>query len=270
MPASSRYIGVTGFTSPEEVAVALRVFDHYRDESLAPRLMIGVLASNKTLRGERTRYPHRYPEIEHIPSIFPRSDRAVGLVHYATDDPDTIDEQLEELMRHCGDGCTGFQLNMAWPKPELLSSIPLDMHVVLQIGSRALEMAGNDPDEVARRVAEYGSLARKGPMYIGPVTDVLIDASGGRGVPIDLTMADAYVGALTQHREWLRVGVAGGLDHATLVSNAFRQFMKKHSGTFCPQISIDAEGRLRTEDDQLDLHRMVAYLHAAFLLYSTV
>lgn len=257
---TSRYVGVTGFTSYEEVEVALRAFDVYRDFHLRPLLMIGVLLSSKTLAGKKTRYPHRYPVIEDIPNILApvRAKSAVRLIHYTTDDPDTVDQQIEKIMKGCGREIDGFQFNMAWPKPELLSKIPMHMRVVLQIGSHALKVAGNDPEEVARRVASYR----------GPVTDVLIDASGGRGVPIDLTTTDAYVKALERHSEWLRIGVAGGLNHAALAHDDFRQFMKKHSGKFCPHISIDAEGKLRTEDDRLDLHRMLAYLHAAFLLYS--
>lgn len=52
------YIGITGFMSRDEVEEVLTVFP----ENSTRKLMVGVLASEKTLHGPTNKWPNRYPD----------------------------------------------------------------------------------------------------------------------------------------------------------------------------------------------------------------
>ena len=110
MPQST-YIGVTGFMTPQEVRAALRCFSG----SPACKFMVGVLVSSKTLAGKRNKWPGRYPATERIVEIFQPHAAAVNLIHYNTDEPNTLSGQLLRLMDLAGSHLHGFQLNIAWP-----------------------------------------------------------------------------------------------------------------------------------------------------------
>jgi hypothetical protein len=239
------YIGVTGFMSQGEVAAALNAF---RDGPATGgrKIMVGVLASSKTLAGQKNKWPNRYPAPRDIARLFSTDPRALNLIHYATDDQSTLDEQLRTLLRLGGPNLHGFQLNMAWPDPGALEVLE-GKRVVLQIGAKAIALAG-DAEDIASCVDEY--------THDGHITDVLIDASGGKGVPMDPDLVIACVDAIADWHPDLGIGVAGGLSAATLGS------LRPITGTF-PFVSIDAEGRLRTDDDRLDVAAMQEYLIVA-------
>lgn len=211
-------------------------------------LMIGVLASSKTINGGKNRYAHRYPSVERIREIFPPHRRTLNLIHYSTDERETLREQIKKLTSLGGPYLDGFQFNIAWPSPDAIC-VP-GMRVVLQIGSRALEECGNDPEQVWRKLTYYDP----------EITDVLIDASGGKGIPIDAQTAKRYADAIREHIPRLRVGIAGGLSAETI--ELVRPFFDAE-----PKPSIDAEGQLRDPDDILNLKKMTQYLEAAARLY---
>lgn len=80
------YIGVTGFMTRVEVRAVLETVP----AGSKYRLMVGVLMSSKTLRGEQNKWPGRYPKRETVPKIFVDDPRTFNLVHYATDNPDAL------------------------------------------------------------------------------------------------------------------------------------------------------------------------------------
>lgn len=243
------YIGVTGITSLRE-AQALLAGVPPSSERL---LMVGVLASAKTLRGDTTKYPQRYPQVEEIAGIFSDDARALNLIHFATDTQETLGDQLRALVHLGGPRLHGFQLNVVWPSRDVLrvfhDEFP-DKHIVLQIGKRAAEQEGDDPQRVAERVATYEGLAD----YL------LLDSSGGLGKELDAERSRAYLNAFTERKVNIGLGVAGGMSAETyhLVAPLLKEF---------PGLSIDAEGRLRNENDELQLERAKEYLAAAFAGY---
>jgi len=246
----SPYIGVTGFTVKREVTAATNVYDDLSDKG-ERLLMIGVLASSKTLAGRPNKWPNRYPKVQNISQLFPPHRRTVNLIHYATDDQATLSEQLQKLELLGGRNLDGFQLNMAWPDPNLII-VSEGKRVVLQLGRRALEDFSDNPENVARQLEHYK----------GIVTDVLIDASGGCGVPMDLEIVEDYVHTLiARHGSWLGIGVAGGLFHENM--SQLRQLVEKF-----PNISVDAEGRLRTASDNLHYGLVESYILAASELFT--
>src|SRR3989338_7139469 len=220
------YVGVTGFMSRAEVNEALSVVP----QDSTHCLMVGVLMSSKTLAGQTNKWPGRYPKKEAVADIFIDDSRALNLVHYNTDEPETLCSQLEEITAFAGPHLDGFQLNMAWPRIAQLEDYRWansSKFIVLQVGSRAMAQV-ESLDDFAESVGAY--LA---------VTDaVLIDPSGGKGEPLDAAKAADYLWSVVTYP--IGLGAAGGLGPRTL------QLIDPLVHDFGSILSIDAEGQLRT------------------------
>lgn len=243
------YIGITGFMTKEEVRTVLNCVPTYSGRLL----MVGVLASSKTMKGIPNKWPNRYPKRANLGGIFESDLRVLNLVHFNTKEPETLYDQMLEVERLVGSSCHGFQLNIAWPSVEVLTRIAIrrgKTKIVLQIGNRALEMVSHDPRLLADKVTEYKQV----------VDYVLLDPSGGYGVSFDTEKARTYLDALSSKNLNLGLGVAGGLSPTTLDSIAplLVDF---------PSLSIDAEGRLRDKNDILDLSLAREYVLKALSLF---
>lgn len=242
------YIGVTGFMTPQEVRAALRRFTAF----VPRKLMVGVLASSKTLRGQPNKWPGRYPVMERMKEIFQSHDLAVNLIHYNTDDPATLAEQLIELIGYAGPHLHGFQLNVAWPPPNEITKFheatDSKYRIVLQIDGRAMAEVDDNPVRLAYRVSQW--------YYGGSFHDILIDSSGGKGQPFDLAKARDILGEF-KFQELLHLwnlGIAGGLGPSTVKRLA--PLLEEH-----PNLNWDAEGQLRDPDsDDLDMLQVANYL----------
>lgn len=246
------YIGVTGVFTADEINHLLQTVP-----ATATRpLMAGVLVSSKTLAGMTNKYPRRFPPVEKIPSIFCGQSRALRLIHYSTDEPETLARQLLRLSRIAGPYLDGFQLNVAWP-----SALEIEKfwerygghRMVLQIGAPALAAVGNDPAACASRVAEYEPF----------ITDVLVDPSGGKDIPLDPAAVRAYLDAIRRQCPSLGLGTAGGLGSRAL---SLVEPLLSDS----PDLSLDAEGGLRDADDDLNLSAAREYLQRAYRLFDAV
>lgn len=233
-----RYTGITGFVTRAEVDACLAALP----EGLT--LMCGVLVSEKTLRGERNRWHRRYPSVEDIAGIFSDDPRCLNLIHYCSDKPpsEATIQRLWEL------GCPdvhGFQFNGAWPVPKVLATNG-GIDVVLQLRPQGA------PTDIMDRLRAAVDAMPECRVH------VLIDGSGGRGIPMDPDIADAWgmmIGGCFGNG--IGLGFAGGLDAETLprIADEVRTW----------GASIDAEGRLRDGDEggTLNLDRARAYLQAA-------
>lgn len=242
-------MGITGFMSLYEVLHVLSALP-----ADANRLvMIGVLASLKTMRGIKNKWPNRYPAMDEIAGIFPDHPLALNLIHYNTKEKETLGDQLVAMTEFGGANMHGFQLNIAWPSLDVLAeyrkAYPAKQ-IVLQVGGHACEMANHSPEQLAARVADYDE----------SVEYALLDPSGGYGKPFDPERVRDYLLALKAKNLEMGLGVAGGLSPATLnlVEPLAREF---------PDLSIDAEGRLRTPKDHLDLNAVRDYLRKTFLIF---
>lgn len=248
------YIGVTGFTRQSEIKFALESIPHNGTH----RLMVGVLMSSKTLRGEQNKWPNRYPRKEDVAGIFVDDPRALNLVHYSTDNPTTLVNQLQEIEALAGEAFDGFQLNVPWPLVEDIrkyrESSP-DTFIVLQIGSHALNSLLEDVIASTAKLVAYRDL----------IDAILIDPSGGKGEPINIEYATAILRLVSEPSiiGGLGIGIAGGLGPDTLfdLDSIVREF---------PTISIDAEGRLRDafNEDRINLDRVRIYLEDGLIILS--
>jgi hypothetical protein len=231
-----KYVGITGFMSRAEVNACLDALP------AGMRLMCGVLASVKSLAGIKNKWHRRYPSPHAFRNIFAHDPRVLNLIHYAGGEPPTP-HTICQLQALGGPDCHGFQFNGAWPQPSTLGCLSGN-HVVLQFRAGHFASAANLTRSIyaCRNVQAH----------------VLIDASGGRGEPIDVTMAAAWVKRLREeYGRDVGIGIAGGLCAETLPNVA--PLVRSYG------LSIDAEGRLRDGDagGVLNVDRACEYLKAA-------
>jgi hypothetical protein len=251
------YIGITGFTSPEEVADVVRSLP----PSLERLLMCGVLLSNALLDGGTSDAPGRCPSPGSISGIFSNDSRCLNLVHYRPRAEANLTDVLARAMAIGGPNCHGVQINATrgapWPDPLALQEFRdrcQPRRIVLQVGGEAMKAADSRPDEIARRCAPYE----------GIVTDVLVDASEGMGVPLDAQRTIHYLTPIAEAAPSIGLVVAGGLcadNLDALLSPLLPEWA---------EVSIDAEGRLRDSDDRLDVGAASAYLIEALRLLDPV
>lgn len=252
------YIGVTGFMSRDEVDFVITNFEG----EIERQLMVGVLASSKTLKGLVDKWPRRYPVLSRAGAIFSSHPAALNLFHYKTDDPTSLFDQLNLLREFGGPHLNGFQLNITWPDVSQIKRFIKqpgcqDTRIVLQLGSKALNEVRNDPRRLLKRLIPY----------LPVITDILIDPSGGLGKAMVLEKTREYLDCLClccALFPGFGLGVAGGLSSKTvydLVGPLARKF---------EDLSTDAEGQLRDIYDNLDLGETDRYLKSALdMFYSS-
>ncbi len=244
------YIGITGFCSRSEVDAVLDAIPAEPNRLL----MCGALLSNALLSGKPSDAPNRCPAPDRIAAIFSDDPRCLNLVHYRPPPGADLADALSRATEVGGPHCHGVQINATrgapWPDPGALAAYRgrcRPSRIVFQAGREAMESANHRPDELARRCAAYSGL----------VTDMLVDASEGLGIPLDAARSADYLAAIRSAAPKLGLVVAGGL-HSGNVAELLSPLLPKWSA-----VSIDAEGRLRDIDDHLDLPAVQAYLQAA-------
>ncbi len=239
------YIGITGFKRRDQVdAVSPAHVD------LRRKLMVGVLASAKTLSGEHN--PNgRSPRREDIADIFVSGSQFLNLVHYYTTDHTFLEAQLDAAIRWGGGTCDGLQLNINWPDPMVLRGFRRSWPgktLVLQLGGRFWPLTDCSADYLAHR-----AIGR----YAGLVDYFLLDSSGGGGRELEPFLLAKYLEALSdiidEDRWPIGLTVAGGLcaDTLHLVDELCAMF---HG------LSLDAEGKLHGDNGQLEINRCTGYL----------
>ena len=247
------YVGITGFTTLEEVEAVVQTLP-----AAPPRLlMCGVLLSNALLMGETSDAPGRCPSPESIAGIFSPDPRCLNLVHYRPQAASSLADVLTRAAELGGDNCHGLQINATrgapWPAPAEVHdyrSRSQPRRVVLQVGGEAMASVGGEAGEIARKCAEYE----------GVVTDVLVDASEGMGVPLDTDRTARYLTEIAEAAPNLGLVVAGGL-HSDNLAGLLSPLLPKWAG-----VSIDAEGRLRDSQDRLSTTTANLYLKTAIEL----
>ncbi len=243
------YIGVTGFMSAQEVN---EVLQELPSESQR-KLMVGVLASSKTIQRIPNKWPNRYPNPEDIAGIFVRHPAALNLVHFNTKEPERLLAQMVEVTELGGENLHGFQLNLKWPDPRVIEDYKKkhpEKVIVLQCGGGALSEVGKNPQ----------SLGNSAKMYEGLCEYLLIDPSGGYGIPFDTAKGLEFLRALHSSIKGMGFGIAGGLSPETL------DLLKPIVEAF-PSTSIDAEGRLRDGNDHLDVAKAKRFVALAEVVF---
>jgi hypothetical protein len=253
------YVGVTGITTREEVAGAARAFkDHCFNLEYSEHVpMMGFLVSYKTLEYGHNPGRQRYPALADLPELLEAAKgKAFNTIHYNTRNAEGFSAEISKVMEcdkiYERELVGGVQFNIAWPKPSELAKIRHrypELKQIIQLSERAT--AGMTASEIARTVA--GKYAE--PDYI------LIDPSGGKGVNFDVRYVAEVFRELSAETK-ARVGIAGGLSG----DNAAERLSLLYDALRTESFSVDAEGRLRTEGDALDMDRVDDYLRGASMV----
>jgi hypothetical protein len=248
------YIGITGFTKPEEVAFALNIFPKDGNR----KLMVGVLATYKSLRGipMKPRWAKQTPNPEAIEKIFPDDERVINLVHFSSEvgqNPSILNDLLK-IHELAGPNFHGFQLNLVWPEIQVLKEykrkVGFGYQIILQIGQKAIEVVGATPEGVVEKLS----------YYVDVIDGILFDLSGGLGKQLDTELAREFLFVI-KARGWnLGLGVAGGLGPQSL------HLVKPLLSDF-PDLSIDAQSQLRNAENDLDTELVKAYLQQALQMF---
>ncbi|MHB1330653.1 MAG: hypothetical protein ACYCY6_01660 [Minisyncoccota bacterium] len=252
-----QYIGITGFMNLEELE---RVSNSYLGGSTDPFIMVGILVSHKTFHGLLNKWPNRYPRPVAIDKMLEKvSDaRLHTYIHYATDARhEDMSIELTDLAEAFGQA-SGIQLNIPWPSVRTLRKFkesPASKHhkIILQVGPRALNMIDGRAERLVLMLRSY--------THFDAIDYILLDPSGGHGEDMNLKSTRGYMRAIHDAglHEKFGIGICGGLsdqniDHITTLLEEF------------PNTSIDAEGRLRDEDDHLDVSRAIRYADSALTI----
>lgn len=245
------YVGVTGFMSREEVQEVLSFVSPW----LKRKIMIGVLASSKTINGGTNSRPNRYPTPGQMGDIFEDTSRALNLVHFSTKNKEGLFEEMARALNLAGPYCHGLQLNIAWPDPKVLAFFKTKVYpvtTILQIGTHALEMVGHSPQRLADKIERE---------YKHFIDYVLLDPSGGIGKHFDPEEMMGYLHALEAKQMSMGLGVAGGLSPVTLgrlISPLVKEF---------PDLSIDVETGVRNWYDHLDPKLAISFIRKAECIF---
>lgn len=248
------YVGITGFKHAGQVEAVLPAITGPR------KLMVGVLASQKTIAKGHYEENSRSPKRGDIGYIFPAGDETLNLIHYFTKDQTDLEGQLTAAYYFGGPHCHGLQLNIAWPDPEVLRRFSYfsghNRKIVLQVGGRRdKQLYDYEPRELALKILGE---------YDGAIDYVLLDTSGGLGGEpgreLDVDKIRPYVENLdalfSVSRRSIGIGIAGGLSADTI--EKIRPLCED-----IPNLSFDAEGRLHNAPGQLDLDHCRRYAVAA-------
>lgn len=127
------------------------------------------------------------------------------------------------------------------------------MQIVFQASYKAME--GKSSKQIAQGIEKYKD----------SIDYVLIDPSGGRGIPFDLESSVKIYSEIKNCCPDLTIGFAGGFTGENVASRLKDIIQRIGTDEFC----IDAEGGLRDKitskygDDILNIHKVESYLKAA-------
>lgn len=253
------YIGVTGFTDSDQVRLMLDTFQKNKRLGSQRKFHIGVMMSFNTLHGLPSRFTDSFAKSTAIRDIFPAGSRneIMNCIHYADyrHDPN-LRYPLSNAIGFGGPHLNAVQLDMIWPDPneiaEALAHSDRKLDIILQVGRHAFDRVGSDIPRLLNELARYSDV----------VTHVLLDKSMGKGISLDTDELLPFIRAIRDNLPDYQIVVAGGLGPQTL--HLLQPIIEEF-----PDVSIDAEGRLRASGnnvDPLDLPITGEYLAKALQL----
>ncbi|MBU1179748.1 hypothetical protein KJ885_02290 [Patescibacteria group bacterium] len=232
------YIGITDFMDSDEVMRALYMLSRVAD-GLNRKLMIGVMMSRKTLNDIPTKWARAFPHKDHIRWIFFQPEEMqLNTLHYADYDGIEVAKNLEKAVSYGGQNLHALQLDMIWPEATVIREFRTKhphIQIIIQANSVALEQVENNPELLIAKLKEYGDA----------IDYVLLDKSMGRGLGMNANALLPFARAVANNLPKLGIAAAGGLgpDTLHLVEPLVKEF---------PDISIDAQGKLRPSGSALD------------------
>lgn len=255
--APPNYIGVTDVS---QVSLSLNLCKLV--EGSGYKMHIGVMTNFDTMKNGIP--PEKYQKVwrkrDQLAISFVNHPSAFNVIHYADYKRNgrTTANVLRDVYQCGGEYCHGIQLDMIWPAAQIMwdtKEVHPYMKFILQVGRSAMS-------DIIKDESDENSLFRLSDKlnkeYSGVVDYVLIDFSGGEGIPFDTSKMLLILGHLHKHSPGFSYVVAGGL-HASnlnLVNEVLRYF----------PVSWDAQGRLRltgSSADPIDMDLAMNYVRGS-------
>jgi len=219
--------------------------------------MLGCTCSNKRLSDPFTGGATSPSLLELIKILQVLPANTLRMVHYYTDNPDKLAEEVLRLYQEpwpfkaagysiWPELSQAIQINQKWPDAAQIQQIKskLDLITVLQL-----------PREVLSQ--ELETILAVLTRYQGQADYLLIDPSGGEGKDFDLEKSCDLLVSLDDALPNTTIGVAGGFS-AENVADRINNIYTKVKRPFC----VDAQGKLRTQN-RLDHQKCQNYLQNA-------
>jgi phosphoribosylanthranilate isomerase len=184
------------------------------------RFAVGMLMSEKTgLQGIPNRHGSIYPLPKDASDIvsarfdfeknYPGGEPLLVLLHYNTDHPEIIGDQLNEAIEPIAEGIDGVQVNNLKFGRQVNSLTRFkrehpDVPVILQAHRKML--ADLEPSEFAKKLSSVQDI----------VDYVWLDLSGGLGIDVDSSAMRPYIETIKIEVPAMMIGVAGGLNAQNL------------------------------------------------------
>jgi len=255
------YIGITGPTSIQETRDICKEFFKAGYSMKSQHIpMLGFLANNKTPNNQAVQNK-RYPSVKSLPELLRATDSQVlTMIHYNSREIETLSNQVAQIFDGIYENglCRAIQLNIVWPNIGQVSKIKEqypEMQIVFQASNKV--MLEKTPNQIAKGVRSYGD----------SLSYVLIDPSGGRGLPFNLESSVAIYSELKEQCPDLTIGFAGGFTGENVEPRLKELFQRTKDDNFC----IDAEGGLRDKisskygDDLLNLKKVREYIQSSLI-----
>lgn len=249
MPSKVPYIGVTDFTSYEQVLDAVACIP----SNVNRRLHVGLMMSYKTFHGipTETGWEHIWLRHEKLRAVFGSHPNVFNVLHWADYGSPAL-TTAKDLISACyeaGQNLHGLQLDMIWPNIEVVKAFKEacpDLELILQISKKAIEIMES----------RGGSLQKEIEVYIPYVDYFLIDWGMGKGTLLELAPLLDYLEQVAQVVPQDKLSVAGGLGPYTyhILDPIFLLY---------PHISCDAQGQNRssgTSTDPIEMKRVCRYI----------
>lgn len=258
------YFCITGCSKIKDVDFCCTCFDKYNlldNDFYMPSI---ALLMNHKLFEAKTNYPNnkRNVTIEKSFKLLDRINKGKILraIHYHTHNKNFSNEIIN-ILNSQGRGGSYYedrflyelvdliQLNIATPNPiefkRIKKQFP-DIAIILQFNNSITKNI---------KVLEISDLRRK---YYKVIDYLLFDLSEGRGINIDYSNDNIknVIRTLFNLFENKNIGLAGGFSGDNII-----QRLKDFKNEFKNEMaSIDAEGRLRNDEDDLDYHKVNLYV----------
>lgn len=250
-----KYIGITGITKVSEIDIIKTLVKNRI-------LMCGILVSYKILHGDNNSENKRYVNVADLYNVCKASHNAgfFTVLHYNTRNRISFDKELDTIMNtyKLHDVVDGFQLNIDIPNCDTLASLKQmypTKKIIFSLNRDILYFPSENVLNLNFTSNTY--LNAYFNTSIAKIIDyVLIDLSGGIGKNLDVNTSVNIYNALKQSKYSNNIGFAGGFNETNVSDLCLNIADRINSNTF----SIDAESRLRTENNELDLETVTRYL----------
>lgn len=242
------YVGITGFKDPADLLKVSQAMETIPFAVFDYTVMLGITCSNK-----RVEDPHSEgktsPSLLKLPELIKAMpEDCLPMIHYFTDKPQNMLEELPKVFDSIYPACCGLQINQTWPDPGVLLQLHQkypQMKIVVQLSPDAL--LEDDKSLLLEKASAYTA------------DYILMDPSGGQGIDFNLKEFQDLFRGLQEKLPQTRIGIAGGFSHENVLER-YLQISEITDISFC----VDAQGKLRTEG-VLDAQKAISYLKNASL-----